>query len=178
MNPLSTPKSCRSVAESHERKIIMRRLLPALLFLLPGVLGAQAASYTYINQKAPYKNPSWPSGPWLTALNLPKIGTTFKVQVPASMASTFYFTLAFGVRNPNTPIGGFSRGWGYLYSSAEILVSTPRASTAMVTLSFAIPNSSQLLGARFYQQVVGDYWLSNSNIWTTLSRGGVGVIGK
>ena len=35
----------------------MRRLLPALLFLLPGVLGAQAATYTYINQKAPYKNP-------------------------------------------------------------------------------------------------------------------------
>ncbi len=39
-------------------------------------LPAQAASYTYIDQKAPASNPSTPM---LTALNLPKIGTTFQV---------------------------------------------------------------------------------------------------
>ena len=67
----------------------MRSLLPALLFLLPGVLGAQAATYNYINQKAPYTNPAgspwspW-TGEWLTAISLPRIGTTFSVRIPRS----------------------------------------------------------------------------------------------
>lgn len=51
-------------------------------------LSAQAASYTYINQKAPYTNGGFgfPS-PMLTALNLPKIGTTFQVQVPGNYST-------------------------------------------------------------------------------------------
>jgi hypothetical protein len=149
---------------------MMRRLLPALLFLLPGVLGAQAATYTYINQKAPYKNPR---AAMLKALNLPKIGTTFKVQVPGGLRSLTY-ALATGVSNPSIR---FDVLGGYLFTSAELVVGVPTG-PKLVTISLAIPNSSQLLGVKFYQQVleVSKIYLP----WTlnTLSRGGVGVIGK
>lgn len=153
----------------------MRRLIPALLFLLPSVLGAQAASFTYINQKAPYKNPS-PA--MLTALNLPKVGTTFKVKVPASYrlgTDYVFYSLAFGARNPDIPHAVLG---GYLFSSAEIILQSPWGrprSTA--TMSFPIPNSSQLLGLKFYQQVLRVVCVVNT-CSNGLSRGGVGVIGK
>ena len=142
------------------------------MFAMP--LSAQAASYTYINQKAPYKNQN---PPMLTALNLPKVGTTFKVQVLAtqSLSPTY---LAFGVSNPNVPIPAWN---GYVFTSAEIVVPTPSRSgwLSMTTMSFPIPNSPGLLGVRFHQQVFNasvNPW--TGWVWFRLSRGGVGVIGK
>ena len=152
----------------------MRRLLPALLFLLPGVLGAQAATYKYINQSAN------PSPPWLTALNLPKVGTTFTVQVRGHSRRVSSW-LAVGAKNPNVVIPTLG---GVLFTSAEFVVRTPLSSTSsgwpgMATVSFAIPNSSQLLGATFYQQVLNSGFYQFGWGWTyRLSRGGVGVIGK
>ncbi len=154
-----------------------------LLFAMP--LSAQAASYTYINQKAPYKNPN---PPLLTALNLPKVGTTFKVQVPnggntctgwcLTGCSQVNYYLAIGVRNPNVPIPALG---GFLFTSAEVVMPVPWGPTPQqgtVTMSFPIPNSQELLGVRFYQQVLREVW----SFWwyepLTLSRGGHGVIGK
>jgi hypothetical protein len=154
----------------------MKALALSVSFLLPGVVAAQAASYTYIDQKAPYKNPS-PA--MLTALNLPKVGTTFKVRVPPPWASkstpcSASYLLAFGIRNPG--ISSRNLG-GYIFSSAEVVIPTPQG-TGMVTMSFPIPNSSQLLGVKFFQQVleVGNW--CNGPFPATLGRGGVGVIGK
>ena len=143
-------------------------------------LAAQTASYAYIDQKAPYTSPRM-----LTALNLPKLGTTFQVQVPNSMwchiggwtggGITYY--LALGVSNPNVSVPALG---GFLFSSAEIVLRapTPCPNNGFVTMSFPIPNSPGLLGVRFYQQVLaesrGEY-VPNTYY---LSRGGVGVIGK
>ncbi len=142
----------------------MRWLLPALLFLIPGVLGAQAASHTYIDQKAPYKNPN---PPILTALNLPKIGTAFKVQVGSFIPGNC--VLAFGVSNPNISVPSLR---GFLFTSAEIIV------PAWGSVSFPIPNSTAWLGVKFYQQAhcVECGIISCSAV--PLSRGGVGVIGR
>jgi hypothetical protein len=148
------------------------------LVLLPGVLDAQAASYTYIDQKAPYSNPGG-SNPWLTALTLPKIGTAFKVQVPGTWCCSVptvgaQYSLGIGVSNPklNTP---FLKG--FLYTSAEILIPTRWAGTSpwWQTLSFPIPNDSQLLGVKIYMQVLGR-GITGGVIG--LSRGGVATIGK
>ncbi len=153
----------------------MQKLALVLSFaLLSGAVDAQAASYTYIDQKAPYQN--W-NPPMLTALNLPKVGTSFQVQVPAGWSSGFAsasYWLGFGVSNPNAP---FPLWMGFLYTSADVVVATPRRPTAqMVTMSFPIPNSTQLLGVRFFQQVlrVADLGPAHTR---NLSRGGVGVIG-
>ena len=150
------------------------------MFAMP--LSAQVASYTYIDQKAPYKNPGWPL---LTALNLPKVGTTFKVRVPTVWqcgpvwtggGATFY--LAFGVSNPNVSIPGMG---GFLFTSAEIVLllrpgNCPNNGT--VTMSFLIPNSPGLLGVPFYQQVLAEQHGEFVPNTYYLSRGGYGVIGK
>ncbi len=156
------------------------------MFAMP--LAAQAASYTYINQRAPYSNPSQPM---LTALNLPKVGTTFKVQVPnywepirtSSGRLIFagaYHYLAFGVSNPNLPISALG---GFLFTSADLVVPAPRNSRQFlgtVTMAFPIPNSPQLVGVRFYQQVLTVCYtdLPMSVCGYSLSRGGVGIVGK
>jgi hypothetical protein len=160
-----------------------------LMFAMP--LSAQAASYTYIDQKAPYQN-----GPELTALNLPKIGTTFQVQVPGAFSwslgpigpwtcwecsePSWYhvqYALAFGVSNPNVPIAGMG---GFLFSSAEVTVLAPYRTNSqqLVTMSFPIPNSPHLVGVRFYQQVLEVSSIDFFPFAYALSRGGVGVIGK
>jgi hypothetical protein len=142
------------------------------LSLLLGGVSAQNASYTYINQKLPYKNQS-PA--MLTALDLPKIGKTFRVQAPGGGRYNI-FCLATGVSNPNIR---FSLLGGYLYTSAELLSGTPRGpgTPRWVTISFSIPNSSQLLGVKFYQQVCHT-WYGPFGGEYTLSRGGVATIGR
>ena len=139
-------------------------------------LTAQAASYTYINQQAPYKNPT---PPMLTALNLPRIGQTFRIQVPEGNIGRCCW-LAFGVSNPNVPIPAWG---GYLFTSSDIVMLTPfkfAAKWRMTTMSFPIPNSLQLLGARFYQQVLhkGSCGWTHCPVFFNLSRGGIGVIGR
>lgn len=163
------------------------------LVLMSAPLSAQAASYTYIDQKAPYQNGglTFPA-PMLTALNLPKIGTTFQVQVPNDYIATYcvgfmgcsqYVTvrashvLAFGISNPNLPIPMLG---GFVYSSAEVIIPAPfsNSQVGLVKMSFSIPNSPQLVGVRFYQQVLGVQWTIGYSTKHVLSRGGYGVIGK
>ena len=151
----------------------------------------QAASVTYIKQKAPHYNPganSYPPGPWLTALNLPKVGTTFRVQVPRSWLHFYQppvhsltYLLAFGVSNPDVLVPGVG---GWLFTSADIVVGTGQPSSGsrvqMVTLSFPIPNSPQWLGVRFYQQVHSlglGFFPGTQRPYHKLSRGMKVVIG-
>jgi len=158
------------------------------MFAMP--LAAQAASYTYINQKG-----GPPIKPMLTALNLPKVGTTFKVQVPESGRSInwcwwahcpyrhpyayWYSFLAIGLRNPNMAIPALN---GYVFTSAEFLTLTPARNEILkwgsVTMSFPIPDSRELVGVKFYQQVLVQHFPPDMLPWYSLSRGGVGVIGK
>jgi hypothetical protein len=151
-----------------------------LMFVLP--LSAQAASYTYTAPAWAYREP-------LTAANLPKLGTKFKVLVPDGYPSQSqtrtYYLLATGLTNPKVTIPGL----GTVLTSAEILTWVPSGTTSpYLQMSFKIPNSSQLVGLRFYQQVLatqyyksGAHWCE-PNCWTKtgqyLSRGGVGVIGR
>ena len=65
--------------------LCMRPFLSGVLFLAAGV-GAPQASYTYTPQPPPYVDPS-PS--WLTALNTPRLGTTFQLKVPATYGSVY-----------------------------------------------------------------------------------------
>ena len=153
----------------------MRALTITAVLALCAALPAQAASYTYIDQKAPYSNRN---PPMLTALNLPKIGTTFKIQVPASNIPFTPSYLGLGLNSPNVPIPALC---GYLFTSADVVMLTPLAPTpGMTTMSFPIPNSPQLVGVRFYQQVFQVFYCpwSHCPAGYSLSRGGYGVIGK
>lgn len=161
--------------------------LAAAAWILSLPLAAQAASYGYLDQKAPYAN-AVPT--MFTARNLPKLGTTFQVEVanswdPLRWASGqlimlgAYHHLAFGLRNPDAPIGALG---GFLFSSAEIVLPAPwnrKQAFGTVTMAFPIPNAPQLLGVRFYQQVLRTWF--NDRPWRisahNLSRGGIGVIG-
>jgi hypothetical protein len=147
--------------------------------LLSGAAAAQAASYTYIDQKGRYKNPgpkSSPPGPWLTALNLPKIGTTFKLRVPGSDACIpcDFWVVGTGLTNPNLEVRLYR---GFLYTSAEVHKWT-NPGAAFVEMRFFVPNNAALIGVRFYQQVVGVFGSSQTGSSYQLSRGGAGVIGK
>jgi hypothetical protein len=145
-----------------------------LMFAMP--VSAQAASYTYLDQKAPYTNPGM-----LTALNLPKVGATFKVQVPNGAIwwryPFPYYIVAFGSKNPNLRVHGLG---GWLFTSAEHVAFAPLNNNyrQTVTVSYPIPNSPQLVGVRFYQQVLQVFQGEFVPPTYLLSRGGVGVIGK
>ena len=156
----------------------MRAITLAFLFLLPGVVDAQQASYTYINQKPPYKNLN---PPMLTALNLPRINAKFQVRVPAAYSTPTgkgEAFLATGVANPNVVLPTLR---GFLFTTADHLMLSPR-SKSWVTVTFSIPNSPVLVGGRFYQQVLAVRYDAPygpcSGGCPFLSRGGVGVIGR
>ena len=141
------------------------RTLPLALLLLCSPVTAQTATYTYVDQRGPYANPTTP----LTALTVPRIGTTFKVQTVLTGGRYDVYYLLTGVGNPNIRIDVLG---GYLFTTADFIthlfgVPGPRV------WSIAVPNSSALVGGRFYQQVL---YFSRTPV--ELSRGGVGTIGK
>ena len=166
----------------------MRSLLPALLFLLPCAVEAQKASYTYFGTDCV-------NGCTLTAqfkaTTQPRIGQSFSVNVSGlhcSVGQTWFFLLT-GVSKTkwggvNLPakltfiVGGFSAlgsGRCRLRVSPEFI--TPISSSIV---KFQIPNSTLLLGVKFYQQVVGagTLWEVGPPLYWASSRGGVGVIGR
>jgi hypothetical protein len=143
---------------------------------------AQVASYTYIPQKAPGRDPS---PPWLTALTPPRLGTAFQVQAPLSFwcmlgGGRNEFWLFTGLGNPNFVFhnsAGFPYPGGWLYSTGEVVTPLPyAASGGITTISIPIPLVPSLIGANFYQQVV----LTGVTLCPghTFSRGGHGVIGR
>ena len=152
----------------------MHARIPPLLCLLSASLAAQAASYTYIDQQPPYANPTW-----LTALNLPQLGSTFRVQVPFSIYTCCPFQrdywLATGFGNPNLRFPALG---GFLYTTGDLQVlRTYNGITGPYQfVDFPIPSSTALIGAQFFQQVLER---AANSFWTTLtlSRGGHGVIG-
>ncbi len=147
-----------------------------LSLALATTVSAQAASYTFLNQLPPYKNPN-PA--MLTALTLPKIGTKLRLQVPLSWVQRNQTgansVLATGVRNPFLNIPAFG---GFVFTSAEIILPTPMSPLGIpgtTTMEFAVPNSTQVMGAKFFQQVLT---VPRGSTMGTLSRGGFGVVGK
>ncbi|MHC4921652.1 MAG: hypothetical protein ACYTKC_18955 [Planctomycetota bacterium] len=141
-------------------------ILPAVLLslALATTVSAQAASYTFVSQLPPYQNPS-PAV--LTALTLPKIGAKLRLQVP--------FSLATGVRNPFFNVPAFQ---GFVFTSAEIVLPTPMSPLGVpgnTTMEFPVPNSTQLIGVKFFQQVLT---VPTTTPVGRLSRGGIGVVGR
>lgn len=184
-NPIHSPMS----RNSHLLLSLPGPILATFALLSTMPLCAQAASYTYIEQKAPYSN----CGSGLAALNLPKVGTTFKVQFRMSYTlgggtgpwdpyTRFDVYPFLGVSNPNVPIPALG---GYLFTSADIFLPWITGTNApYTTMSLPIPNSPQLVGVRFYQQALcvrtsfeQPWWPFGPSTYG-LSRGGVGVIGK
>jgi len=138
-------------------------------------VSAQAASYTFINQLPPYSNPTTPL---LSVVTLPKIGTKLKLQVPLSWRQRNGVgadsVLATGVRNPFLSVPAFQ---GYVFTSAELILPTPMSALGVpgnTTMEFSIPSSTQLIGVRFFQQVLT---VPTSSPLGTLSRGGIGIVG-
>ncbi len=177
----------------------MRTLVLLVALVLSSTVSAQQASYTYIDQPPQYQVPG---APLLEALNTPKIGTTFQIQVtstggyypvpcfgfPGGYAITFHYTyLLLGASNPAVEIPFFvlgGSGWfwgGFLFSSGEIVLPTPYG-PPVVPMSIPIPNDLSLIGIPFFQQVVQDSqsescFIRGSRRTISLSRGGHGVIG-
>ena len=153
-------------------------ILPALFLslALATTVSAQAASYTFLNQLPPYKNPN-PA--MLMALTLPKIGTKLRLQVPLSWIQRNQTgansVLATGVRNPFWNVPAFQ---GFVFTSAEVILPTPMSRLGVpgkTTMEFSVPNSTQLIGVKFFQQVLT---VPTTSPVGSLSRGGFGVVGR
>jgi hypothetical protein len=158
----------------------MSHLLTTALIgiLFAGALPAQLATYTYINQQAPYSNPPTAS---FTANNVPRIGSNFELVVPMSWSQRnrtgANFTLATGLLNPNLAIPALG---GYLYTLPLVMMNTPMSPIgipATTRLRIPIPNSVALIGLRFYQQILETPNV-NSSTPVRLSRAGQGMIGR
>ena len=153
-------------------------ILPAVILSLAfaTTVSAQAASYTFLSQLPPYRNPN-PA--MLTALTLPKIGTKLRLQVPFSWVQRNQVgansVLATGVRNPFWNVPAFQ---GFVFTSAEIVLPTPMSplgTPGNTTMEFPVPNSTQLIGVKFFQQVLT---VPTTSPLGRLSRGGTGVVGR
>ncbi len=157
----------------------MRGLLLGSMLLLAGTAQAQQASYTYINQPPRYWIDNNPSA--LFALNLPRIGQTFRVQTLLGCEAGFFlenFTLLTGLRQPNFDLGPFGIP-GMLYSSAEVSMSTGHGGSncgLLFVIRFVIPSNPALVGASFYQQTLLTNFVGPA-IRIRLGRGGHGIIG-
>lgn len=99
--PSPRSKTHHPYHDSMPTKTLMILSAVILSLALATTASAQAASYTFLNQLPPYKNPN-PA--MLTALTLPKIGTKLRLQVPLSWIQRNQTgansVLATGVRNP------------------------------------------------------------------------------
>ena len=157
-------------------KTMMNLPTVILSLALTTTVSAQAASYTFQNQLSPYKNPN-PA--MLNALTLPKIGTKLRLQVPFSWVQRngvgANSVLATGLRNPFLNVPVFQ---GFVFTSAEIVLPTtmsPLGTPGNTTMEFPVPNSTPLIGVKFFQQVLT---VPRGATMGTLSRGGLGVVGR
>jgi len=83
--------------------------------------------------------------------------------------------LATGVRNPFWNVPAFQ---GFVFTSAEIILPTPMSplgTPGNTTMEFPVPNSTQLIGVKFFQQVLT---VPRGSSVGRLSRGGAGVAGR
>lgn len=153
----------------------MPRSLPILTLTLVGSLHAQAASYRYLDQKTPYTNPPTAT---FSAQNLPKIGMTLKLTVPYTWVQRNRvgadFLLATGVFNPDVALPSLG---GFLFTMPLIILPTPMSPLGIpgrTRMNFPIPNSAQLIGFNFYQQIL-EIPSSGS---PRLSRGAHAIVGR
>lgn len=148
---------------------LTRSLLCCALLAAPAL--SQAASYTVVGRPCTTGrlSPNLGGVP-LTALNLPKLGTTFTIATEGTTAyqngnrrTVYVLTgasnksaggvpLPFDIAllSPNEPFCGL------LQTSGEIVSSVPFVydPTKSASVSFQIPNVPALAGVPFYQQVV------------------------
>jgi len=132
--------------------------LVVLLLCSPAAL-SQLASYSILDRSGtcPRAAPNLVAAP--KALSLPKIGTTFKVQVPQgfhgsnhgnSVLMTGLQRISFNMNRVDCGVGTTKvTGCGFLLMLPLAFQPTPGSRVDTV-----IPNSALFVGTRFYQQIV------------------------
>ena len=148
---------------------------------------AQQATYSYFG--TPAKVACSPVGADVThtATNLPRIGTTFAVDVPASSGDCSYLChlRLFATGLSNTSFNGLPlpiatpNACGELRISLDAIALTPLLPTGSSTTStLTIPAAPNLVGMDFYQQSVSlTYTLGGFNV-AAWGRAGHGTIGN
>lgn len=132
-----------------------------------------AASINYIDQRAPFANPS-PN--WLVAASRPVVGSSFRIRVPSTYFSgsefvTHFLVLGFTGVNVTLPIFD-----GYLYASIDnFVVAGSGLQGTYQQLAVPIPQQFNLVGLPFYMQVL--QLRSSQGTPMRLSRGLRGVAG-
>ena len=151
-------------------------------------LVGQSASYTYFG--APGTVGCGPFGAQVihTAVNLPKLGSTFQVDVPASSGMCpylcnmrFFMTGLSNTSFQGVPLPYFSFGaCGMLRVSMDVIEVMPMGSSTGATFAstFVIPNAPNLAGLSFYQQSVSLTYILGGLNATAWGRAGHGVIGS
>ena len=138
------------------RKIILEGLL-TLLLCSPSA-HAQAASYSIIDRSGTCPTPPRNLQNSPIALSLPKIGTTFKVQVPQGFGGSLRggSTLMTGIRRMYFNMNYVACAGSTKVTGCGFLLTMPLVtqSTRGTRIDIVIPNSPMLLGAQFYQQVL------------------------
>lgn len=176
----------------------MTRLLTPVLavFLCAAPAAAQTANYTFVGTSctAGRLDPLAGAVP-ISVSGTPRLGGSFTVitegsaGLPTGLRRSVYLltgvsnTSAFGVPLP-FDLGALSPGepiCGMLRTSAEAVVRVPSAPTPQtpVSIRFDVPNTTALLGAMLYQQVMSTEFSSFGPPFRSiaLSAGGVATIG-
>mgnify|MGYP003650543278 FL=1 len=153
----------------------------------------QNATYSYFGTAAKVACSPVQQAVQHTALNLPRIGTTFMVQLPASngpcsyLCNLMFVTTGFsntsfqGVALPYTPLPFTTPvpTCGSLLVSLDHIDFAPTGTTggAMAQIALQIPNATNLIGLNFYQQAFSMTYVLGSVNSIALGRGGHGMIG-
>ena len=150
-------------------------------------LAAQSASYTYFG--VPGTVGCGPFSPQVvhTAVNLPKLGTTFQANVPASSGTCSYLcNMQFfltGLSNTSfqgVPLPHYTfSSCGMLRVSMDVVEVMPMGGSTGATFpsTLVIPNDPNLAGLSFFQQPVSLTYILGGLNATAWGRAGHGVIG-
>jgi hypothetical protein len=119
----------------------------ACVLVTCAALSGQQASYTYIDQVAPYQNQSPLT---MTALSRPVLGSTLRVEVRHD--GWMFGHLLTGLRDPAFDLGPLCPGgcFGVVHASPDVVL--PIVQSPQV-VEIPIPNVPALAGLTFYQQV-------------------------
>jgi len=162
-------------------------LAAACVAALAGAAPAQLATYGYFG--TPGTVGCGPFGDQVThtAANLPRIGTTFTVDVPASNGDCSYLCnlRLFATGLSNTSFQGVPLpiatpgGCGQLRISLDLIELMPigSATGASFPTSLGIPNNPNLVGMTFYQQSVSLTYILGGLNAVAWGRAGEGTIG-
>lgn len=167
---------------------------PALLLTavcsaaLAGTAPAQLATYSYFGTPGTVGCGPFGNAVTHTATNLPRIGTTFTVDVPASNGDCGYLCnlRLFATGLSNTSFQGVPLplatpgGCGQLRVSLDAIALMPMgaSSGATVPSTLIIPSDPNLVGMSFYQQSISLTYILGGLNAVAWGRAGHGTIGN